>query len=96
MDCKTSNNLSSPFSLNKYTLRRTFSETKEKVVASKSTEGVKRELGVMNQLMRGAQKISIKNMLYLLLGTNVILAGLIWNKMRREAKLKELENSTSK
>ena len=96
MSCITSNNLSTPFSLNKYTPRRSFSEIKEKVVVSKSTEGVKREIGVMNQLMRGAQKISIKNMLYLLLGTNVVLAGLIWNKMKREAKLQELENPTSK
>lgn len=66
-------------------LCRTLSEKTEKVVASKSTASVKREIPVMNQLKRGSQKISIKSMVYLLVVTNVILVGLIAIKKRRES-----------
>ena len=62
---------------------RSFSESKEKVIASKSTKGVKRQIPVIDQLKRGSQKISVKNMVYLLLVTNVILVGLVINKKRK-------------
>lgn len=65
---------------------RSFSESKEKVISSKTTAGVKRDPGVVSQLKRGSQKISIKSMLYLLLVTNVVLAGLVYNKLRKEKK----------
>lgn len=68
---------------------RSFSESKEKVITSKTTEGVKRNLGVMNQLKRGSMKISIKNMVYLLIATNVVLAGLVYNKLRTEKKTQQ-------
>ena len=68
---------------------RSFSESKEKVISSKTTAGVKRDPGVVSQLKRGSQKISIKNMLYLLLATNVVLAGLVYNKMRKEKKTQQ-------
>lgn len=64
-------------------LIRSFSDSKEKVIASKSTKGVKRQIPVMDQLKRGSQKISVKNMVYLLLVTNVILVGLLINKKRK-------------
>lgn len=68
---------------------RSFSESKEKVISSKTTASVKRDPGVVSQLKRGSQKISIKNMLYLLLATNVVLAGLVYNKMRKEKKTQQ-------
>ena len=68
---------------------RSFSESKEKVISSKTTAGVKRDPGVVSQLKRGSQKISIKNMLYLLLATNVVPAGLVYNKMRKEKKTQQ-------
>ena len=68
---------------------RSFSESKEKVISSKTTAGVKRDPGVVSQLKRGSQKISIKSMLYLLLATNVVLAGLVYNKMRKEKKTQQ-------
>ena len=65
-------------------LCRTLSQKTEKVVASKSTASVKREIPVINQLKRGSQKISIKSMVYLLVVTNVVLVGLIAVKKQRE------------
>ena len=65
-------------------LCRTLSQKTEKVVASKSTDSVKREIPVINQLKRGSQKISIKSMVYLLVVTNVVLVGLIAVKKQRE------------
>lgn len=50
---------------------------------------MKRDPSVINQLKRGSQKISIKNMVILLVITNVILAGLIYNKQRKEKQLNE-------
>ena len=70
-------------SLSRTILTRSFSESKEKVIASKSTKGVKRQIPVIDQLKRGSQKISVKNMVYLLLVTNVILVGLVINKKRK-------------
>ena len=70
-------------SLSRTILIRSFSESKEKVIASKSTKGVKRQIPVIDQLKRGSQKISVKNMVYLLLVTNVILVGLLINKKRK-------------
>ena len=61
-------------------------EKGEKVVASKNTSGVKRDPSVINQLKRGSQKISIKNMVLLLVATNVVLAGLIYNKNKQQKK----------
>ena len=61
-------------------------EQGEMVVASKNTAGIKRDPSVINQLKRGSQKISIKNMVLLLVATNVILAGLIYNKNRQQKK----------
>lgn len=66
-------------------LVRALSQGTEKVVASKSTASVKREIPVINQLKRGSQKISIKSMVYLLIATNVILVGLIAIKKRRQS-----------
>ena len=66
-------------------LFRAMSQGTEKVVASKSTASVKREIPVINQLKRGSQKISIKSMVYLLIATNVILVGLIAIKKRRQS-----------
>lgn len=63
---------------------RTMSQKTEKVVASKSTASVKREIPVINQLKRGSQKISIKSMVYLLVVTNVVLVGLIAVKKQRQ------------
>ena len=60
------------------------SQKTEKVVASKSTASVKREIPVINQLKRGSQKISIKSMVYLLVVTNVVLVGLIAVKKQRQ------------
>ena len=68
---------------------RSFSENGEKVVATKNTANVKRDPSVINQLKRGSQKISIKNMVILLVITNVVLAGLIYNKQRKEKQLNE-------
>ena len=68
---------------------RSFSESKEKVISSKTTAGVKRDPGVVSQLKRGSQKISIKSMVYLLLVTNVVLAGLVYNKLRKEKKTQQ-------
>ena len=67
-----------------FSLRRSFGE---KVIASKNTAGVKRDPSIINQVKRGSQKISIKNMLLLLLGTNVVLAGLIVIRKQREKKM---------
>ena len=67
-----------------FSLRRSFGE---KGIATKNTAGVKRDPSIINQVKRGSQKISIKNMLLLLLGTNVVLAGLIVIRKQREKKM---------
>ena len=54
------------------------------MIASKNTAGVKRDPSIINQVKRGSQKISIKSMLLLLLGTNVVLVGLIAIRKQRE------------
>lgn len=61
----------------------------EKVVASKNTAEVQRDPSVMNQLKRGSQKISIKNMLLLLVATNVVLAGLIYRKNKKSVNAQQ-------
>ena len=67
-------------------LCRSFSQESERVIVSKSTASVKREIPVINQLKRGSQKISIKNMVLLLVVTNVVLAGLIIRKKHLQQK----------
>lgn len=70
-------------------LIRCFSKGGEKIIASKNTAGVKRDPSVMNQLKRGSQRVSVKNMLLLLVATNVVLAGLIYNKNRKQRNTAE-------
>lgn len=62
---------------------RHFGEKVERVIASKNTANVKRDPAIVNQLKRGSHKISIKNMVILLVATNVVLAGLVYNKNRK-------------
>ena len=74
-------------------LYRSFSQESEKVIVSKSTTSVKREIPVIDQLKRGSQKISIKNMVLLLVVTNVILVGLIIRKKHLQQKnVENVEN----
>ena len=74
-------------------LYRSFSQKSEKVIVSKSTTSVKREIPVIDQLKRGSQKISIKNMVLLLVVTNVILVGLVIRKKHLQQKsVENVEN----
>ena len=74
--------VSSPYS--SLSLNQSFGD---KVIASKNTSGVKRDPSVINRVKRGSQKVSIKSMVLLLVGTNVVLAGLVYLRKQKEKEM---------